>query len=120
GTELYIQTVEGPAPTEHPRHYVVPATGGAPTSVDRQPEWAQTYWAFKSDRSAPGVPTLMIDVKQTLENLKFGTGSAGAPDGGGRPGGGSGMSGGKPRPAAEGQKANVLGLQLAAEVRGRF
>ena len=120
GTELYIQTVEGPAPSEHPRHYVVPATGGAPTSVDRQPEWAQTYWAFKSDRSAPGVPTLMIDVKQTLENLKFGTGSAGAADGGDRAGGGTVMSGANLDRAAQSQKLTVWRFILLDQIVSEF
>ena len=120
GTELYIQTVDGTPPTEHPRHYLVPATGGAPANVDRQPEWAQVYWAFKSDRSAPGVPTLMIDVKQTLENLKFGTGSAGAADGGDRAGGGTVMSGANLDRAAQSQKVTVWRFTLLDQVVSEF
>lgn len=29
--------------------------------------WAGAYWSFKSDRTAPGVPALVIDVEQKLE-----------------------------------------------------
>jgi hypothetical protein len=120
GAQLYIQTIDGTPPGEHPRHYLVPATGGTPASVDRQPEWAQTYWAFKSDRSAPGVPTLMIDVKQTVENLKFGTGSAGAADGGDRAGGGTVMSGANLDRAAQSQKLTVWRFTLLDEIVSEF
>jgi len=120
GAQFYIQTVDGTPPAEHPHHYLVPATGGVPASVDRQPEWAQAYWAFKSDRSAPGVPTLMIDVKQTLETLKFGTGSAGAADGGDRAGGGTVMSGANVERAAQSQKVTVWRFTLLDEIVSEF
>jgi hypothetical protein len=80
GTELYVQTVEGSGPSERLRHYTVPATGGAPAPVGVQPEWAQAYWAHKSDRFAPGVGSLMIEIDQKIERIKIGTGSAGAAD----------------------------------------
>jgi len=80
GTELYILTVEGNPPSEKLRHYVVAVTGGPVSPVDAAPEWADSYWRFKSDRSAPGHESLMIDVAQGIENIKVGTGSAGALD----------------------------------------
>jgi len=79
GSQLYIQTVEGDPPKEKTHHFAVASEGGPLTPLDQQPEWAREYWAFKSDRTAPGVPSLEIDVKQTHETTKIGTGS-------GRPG----------------------------------
>src|ERR1700750_1930134 len=48
GNQLYIQTADGPDTSEKLRHYVVPLTGGAPASIDQEPEWATDYWGFKS------------------------------------------------------------------------
>jgi len=79
GNELYIQTADGPEASEKLRHYIVPIAGGAPKSVDSEPEWAADYWGFKSDRFAPGLRSLMIEVEQKQEKTKVGTGS-------GRPG----------------------------------
>ena len=105
--ELYIQTVDGDPPSEKQHHYLVPATGGALRSVDSQPEWADEYWRAKSDRASPTDPSLMIDVKQTFETLKYGTGSAGAADGGDRAGGGTVMSANNLDREAQSQKQRV-------------
>ncbi len=78
-SQIYVQTADGDPPREKLRHYVVASEGGPLVPVDHQPEWAGEYWAFKSDRTAPGVPTLQIDVQQTRELTKIGPGS-------GRPG----------------------------------
>ena len=40
------------------------------TSADKEPEWATTYWIMKSDRTAPGVDGLVIDVKSGRTNTK--------------------------------------------------
>ena len=76
GLQLYVQTADGPPQNEKLRHYTVARDGGAVAAVDQQPQWATHYWAFKSDRSAPGVPMLEIDVQQKRETTKIGTGSA--------------------------------------------
>ena len=78
-SQIYVQTAEGGPPNEKLHHFIVPSEGGALVAVEREPEWAQEYWAFKSDRTAPGIPSLEIDVKQTRGTTKIGTGS-------GRPG----------------------------------
>lgn len=79
-TQFYVQTADGDPQSPKLRHYTVPLAGGVPKSVDAQPDWAIAYWTFKSDRTAPGVPALVIDVEQKLETVKIGTGSAGAVD----------------------------------------
>lgn len=117
GTDIYIQTADGTPPSQKLRHYTVPTAGGAVTSVDTQPDWAENFWSFKSDRAAPGIGSLMIDVKQTSEKTKIGTGS-------GRPGemaGGSGNS--VPvdiEKTAEGQHQNVVRLMLFGEAISEF
>jgi hypothetical protein len=79
GSQLYIQTAEGTPPKDKVHHFVVPSEGGPIVATEREPEWAQEYWAFKSDRTAPGVPALEIEATLSRETTKIGTGS-------GRPG----------------------------------
>lgn len=80
GATLYIQTAEGGASSPKLRHYTVALAGGAVQPIDRQPDWADAYWAYKSDRAAPGIGSLLIDFEQKFETLKVGTGQAGALD----------------------------------------
>ena len=113
GAQLYVQTADGDPPSAKRRHYLVPTAGGAATAIDAQPEWAVAYWEFKSDRAAPGIGSLMIDLEQKLEKVKIGTGS-------GRPGEmgiGAGVSVDK---IAEGQHENVARLRLLGETISEF
>ncbi len=80
GSELALRTAEGDKPTDRVHFFTVATAGGPVVAVEREPDWATDYWAFKSDRSAPGLAGVMIDVQQTIENIKIGTGSAGAID----------------------------------------
>src|SRR5262245_36065432 len=64
-SELYVQTAEGRDASARLHHYVVPAAGGAAAALKEPPEWAASYWSFKSDRFAPGLGSLMIDVQQS-------------------------------------------------------
>jgi hypothetical protein len=77
---LYLQTAEGDAPPFTLHHYTIAVPGGAVTRIDDEPAWAVEYWAFKQDRNAPGLPSLVIDVEQTDEIIKAGTGPAGVLD----------------------------------------
>lgn len=125
GTQFYVQTVEKKGKEEVPHHYVVAAAGGAVTPADAPPAWATEYWQFKSDRYAPGLPSLVIDVKTGLESMKYGTGSAGAAD----RSSGSGMSGGENNfggsadnvaKAAQSQQLAVIRLVLLDETIGKW
>ncbi len=121
GGRLYIQTADGNPQSPKLHHYWVAIEGGAIAGVDAQPDWAQAYWAFKSDRSAPGIGSLMIDLEQKLETLKVGTGSAGALD---RESGGVGGNVGNVETMAKGndqnQKQNVMRLMLLGETISEF
>jgi hypothetical protein len=120
GNTLYIQTAEGNPQSPRLHHYWVAADGGAVMMVDAQPEWASVYWAFKSDRSAPGIGSLMIDVDQKFETLKYGTGSAGAADGGDRAGGGTVMSSNNIDREAQRSQLHVVRLTLLGETVSQF
>ena len=79
GTRLYLQVVEGKAEAEKPHHFFVALEGGALTSVETQPSWAFDYWSVKQDRTAPGMPSLVIAVEQAVEeSRKQGMGPSGA------------------------------------------
>jgi hypothetical protein len=120
GSQLYIQTADGNAASPTLHHYVVAASGGAVDAVKNPPEWAQSYWAFKSDRFAPGIGSLFIDVSQKLETMKYGTGSAGAIDQADRATGGTTTSGMNAERAAVSDKLRVVRLLLLDEPISEF
>src|SRR4051812_4112053 len=117
GTKLYVQTADGNPPSEKLRHYIVPVAGGAPAAVDAEPEWASTYWGIKSDRFAPGLRSLTIEVVQKSEKIKIGTGT-------GRPGEQAGGTGGSipvdVEKTAEGQYQNLTRLTFLDEPVSEF
>jgi hypothetical protein len=115
GLEIYVETIDGNPGSEKLHHYVVSVLGGTLRPVDSQPDWAQQYWAFKSDRVAPGTPSIEIDVKQEHATEKVGTGSA-------RPGTFDGGAGGYENAAmgAEGQRLPVVRFELFGEVVSEF
>ena len=121
GTELYIETAEGKPPSEKPHAYTLPIAGGAAAPQKQKPDWAASYWAFKSERFAPGVESMMIDVDQKYETLKFGTGSAGAADRASDPAGAGNINvAANVEKASESQKVHVVRLTLAGETISEF
>jgi hypothetical protein len=118
GTILYLQTVEGKPPDERFRHFALEVAGGTLTGLDREPEWAAQYWTMKQDRSAPGLPSLVIEVQQGIETLKAGVGASGVLDRQSSP---DAVAGGSPSAAnlADGahgnQSATVTRLKLVGE-----
>jgi hypothetical protein len=120
GSELYVETAEGRPPTEKMHAYTIAVAGGAPVPLKQKPEWAAEYWAFKSDRFAPGIGSLIIDVQQSMENMKYGTGSAGAIDQGNRANGGLTTSGADADRAALSDKNHVVRLVLVGETVSEF
>lgn len=66
---FYIQTAQGYQPHVVFRHYTVTLGAKAPASLKKEPDWASKYWAWKSQRSTPADPTLIINVrKRVLDN----------------------------------------------------
>jgi len=119
-SQLYIQTAEGSGPSPKLRYYTVPAAGGAVVPSKDPPPWAQDYWSYKSDRFAPGIGSLFIDVDQKLETMKYGTGSAGALDQEDRASGGLTVSGTNADRAAVSAKLHVVRLMLLGQAVSEF
>ena len=117
-----MQTADGNPASPKLHHYIVSAAAGAAVApASDAPEWAESYWTFKSDRFAPGVESLMIDVDQKYETLKFGTGSAGAADRASDPAGAGNINvASNVEKAAESQKVHVVRLMLAGEAISEF
>jgi hypothetical protein len=113
GSELYVETAEGNPNAEKLRHYVVAVAGGAVKPVDAPPQWAIDYWTIKSDRFAPGLGSLMIELEQKQENVKVGTGS-------GRPGEMGISAGVSADKIAEGQKQVLWRLTVLGETVSEF
>lgn len=122
GEWLYIQTADGSAQSPKLHHYGVAVTGEALRALDAQPDWAEQYWAFKSDRSAPGIGSLMIDVEQKIETIKSGTGPSGALDRSSSPSGGGNVMDTENLSKAtdQYQKANIVRLKLFDETISEF
>ena len=120
GTEFALRTSDGDKPSDGVHFYTVALSGGTVATVSREPDWAAAYWALKSDRSAPGLPAVMIDLDQKLEIQKVGTGSAGAAAGGDRAGGGTVMSSDNIDREAQHQKENIFRLTLYGEAISTF
>ena len=118
GSELALRLTEGDKPTDRVHFYAVAVSGGAVTPVEREPDWAKDYWAFKSDRSAPGLAGVLIDVQQTFENIKIGTGSAGAIDS--NRSDPTATSSGNIEREAQRQKQSVVRLTLYGEPISQF
>jgi hypothetical protein len=122
GEWLYVQTAEGSAQSPKIHHYGVAITSAALRPLDVEPDWAEHYWAFKSDRSAPGIGSLVIAVEQKIETIKAGTGPAGALDRSASPAGGGNFA--DAESIAKGtdqyQKANVVRLRLLDETISEF
>jgi len=63
GTEIYLQTIEGPF--HQPKaihHYVITAADGKVKDVKAEPEWFGAYWAVKSHKASPDDPATEIDL----------------------------------------------------------
>ncbi|HJZ71187.1 MAG TPA: hypothetical protein VKE51_05570 [Vicinamibacterales bacterium] len=118
-SQLYVQTAEGRPDSPKLHHYLVSVTGGAVAPAADPPEWARDYWAYKSDRFAPGMGSLFIDVKQSLETMKYGTGSAGLIEGEDRSGNVSIGSQNLDRAAVH-DKVHVVRLMLLDEAVSEF
>jgi hypothetical protein len=122
GKAFYLQTADGPSQTPKFRHYTISVETAAVTALDAQPDWAVQYWEYKSDRAAPGIGSLMIDVEQKIETIKAGTGPAGALDRTSSPAGGGNImdTDNIAKGTDQYQKATVIRLKLLDETVSEF
>lgn len=63
----YLETIEGTGPTAKHHSFLIAVGDKAPRSVNAAPDWAATYWQFKSNRAAPAHPQTMIQVDSTKQ-----------------------------------------------------
>ncbi len=118
GAVLYLQAGEGNPPQEKLRHYTVRIDGGPVMPVESEPDWAAEYRAVKQDRTAPGLPSLGIEVDQRQETLKSGMAPAGALDRTGSPESTAGTI--SPDAGHGNQDARVVRLTLLGQVVGSW
>ena len=62
GRNIHVQTAESLAA---PRDYIVTVLDGVISIAFGEPEWAAQYWAMKSNLTAPGVPSMQLEVQTT-------------------------------------------------------
>lgn len=120
GSQLYVEAIEGKGLAQH---YLIAVDGGKVTKVDARPAWATEFWKFKSDRYAPGMESLVIDVQQKYEEVRYGTGSAGTNrEAGGDTGSNNtaGSSVGNVSRAAASSTQNVVRFLLLGETIGMW
>ena len=124
--ELYLMTYD-PNPDASIKtafHYVMQTANGTMKAVNAAPEWSGAYWAWKSDKSAPGDPSFTIEV--AVEQKRMETGVA-TPMGGDYARGGTGgtpttgISSGSAVDAARGMKfQQVYTMTLKGQVIGEW
>ena len=121
GSQFYLQTSEIKVSSRTDRHYVI-AAGKQPQAVNALPDWAGTYWAWKSAQAAPAAPAFKIEVvgpeTRTVRAIA-------APMGGDLARGGTATGEGTSMTdataaAAQSQTVSVISLRLAGETIGEF
>jgi hypothetical protein len=125
GSQLAIQTSERDAKgmTKNPRYYLLATADGKLSSTQESPEWADKYWAWKSNQYTPWAPSVGIDVKQDQKTVS----STSAPMGGslakgatsGDPNGGTSMDEAT-QAKMNAQTLTVITLKLMGETVGYF
>jgi hypothetical protein len=64
-SQIYLMTYEPnrDASVKEAFHYLIPVAGGDPKRVEARPDWAETYWDWKSHHTAPDA-SMKIEVAQ--------------------------------------------------------
>jgi hypothetical protein len=63
GTALALQTLEGKSAPLKERYYLIRPDERRLQGLDGAPEWAAPYWQWKSSRTPPGHPELIVQVE---------------------------------------------------------
>jgi hypothetical protein len=70
---LCLQTLEGDRPPLKTRYYLIRLGEHDFHGIDVAPDWAPKYWDWKSARTAPGHPELVIQVDTQSKSAKIPT-----------------------------------------------
>ena len=125
GSQLAIETAERDKAgmlNGNPRFYLVAAADGKLTTAQAWPDWADKYWAWKSNNYTPWSSTTTIDLKQeqkTLSATASPNGGALAKGGTASPTAGTDMADAASH-AYQSQTINTVTLTLMGETVGYF
>jgi hypothetical protein len=124
GSQLAIQTGERDKAgmMKNPRFYVLSSADGKLAAAQAPPEWADTYWAWKSNQHAPWSPSLAIDItsdRKTVSATSAPMGGSLAKGGGADPSSGTTMEDAVSA-KTQSQTLNVATLTLMGETVGYF
>jgi hypothetical protein len=124
-TKLYLQTGQRTriGTMSNQRSYLIDVADRKVTPVEAAPDWAKTYWTWKSNKWAPGDRAMAIELEGPVQRRTSGTASptggelakGGTPD----PGGGTTVEDAA-RAAYATQVDNVLTLKLKGEIVGEY
>ena len=93
GSSLYLQSADRDrfGKVKSTTHFLISISARTVKRIDQEPDWASSYWNWKSGHSSPASPTSMIDVETKREAVR----AVSAPTGGdlARGGGDSGATG---------------------------
>ena len=128
GSEIYLMTYDAnrDASIKKEYHYLIPTATGQPKQIDEQPEWAATYWTWKSAQASPDDPTLKIQVAEQKKRdnavaLPFGDDLARGGTSAGAAGAAGGASSDSVMEAARAMQTNdVRTLSLKGQVIGEW
>ena len=125
GQQVYLQTIEQDRSMNRPAHYMLVLDGKPPTPIEGDPDWAGSYWAWKSEFFAPRDPSFRIDLESRKELAK----STNTPRGGDVAGMGGipafGPGEGVPAQvavaaAAAAQQVTIVTMRLKGQVLGEW
>jgi hypothetical protein len=127
GTQLAVQTGERDKLgmiNNNPRFYLLSAADGKLAPAQAWPDWADKYWAWKSNNYTPWSSTTTIDATSEQKTIA----ATASPMGGslakggtsGDPNGGGTTADEVARRQYESQKVNVVTLKLMGETVGYF
>jgi hypothetical protein len=122
GKQLYVQTGEKTriGTFQNPRHYLVTIADGKAKDVDAAPAWATDYQSWKSNKWAPGLHSMAIDISDEKRTQR----SVNAPMGGALAKGGADATGTSAddvvSAAMTSQLQHVITLRLKGETVGEY
>jgi hypothetical protein len=125
-TQLFLQTAERDSVgmIKNPHYFLMWVSDGKPSPVQTPPDWAISYWSWKSNKTAPGSSTFSIDIKQEIKtNIPTASPMGGSLARGGAgfnpDGGGTSIEDVTMR-AQQMQKQQVITITLRNETIGEF
>jgi len=123
-SQWYLETRERSADNslKNPRHFVMAVSAPHPKAVENPPEWAATYYNWKSGKAAPGTSSPEIEANTSETTATSSESAMGGSSYGG--GGVNAVSGttveGAARRSEQEMKVRVITLTLKGETVGRF